>query len=35
MPVAQPSEWQRDYTSFNRDQLDLLRQGREVEVLAK
>ncbi|MGI9024896.1 MAG: formate dehydrogenase subunit alpha [Burkholderiaceae bacterium] len=35
MPVAQPSEWQRDFASVNREQLDLLRQGREVEMMAK
>ena len=28
MPVAQPSEWQRDYAAFNRTQLDLLAQAR-------
>ncbi len=28
MPVAQPSEWQKDYARFNRTQLDLLEIGR-------
>jgi formate dehydrogenase major subunit len=27
MPVAQPSDWQRDYATFNREQLDLLAQA--------
>ena len=27
MPVAQPSEWQKDYAAFNRTQLALLAQG--------
>jgi formate dehydrogenase major subunit len=28
MPVAQPSEWQRSYSRFNREQLDLLNKSR-------
>jgi len=37
MPVAQPSEWQKDYAAFNRTQLELLAQGQaETEsALAK
>jgi formate dehydrogenase major subunit len=27
MPVAQPSDWQKDYATFNREQLDLLAQA--------
>ncbi len=35
MPVQQPSEWQKDYASFNRTQLGLLAQGQgRVEVPA-
>jgi len=36
-PVAQPSEWQKDYARFNRQQLDLASQGRHPDeaVLAK
>jgi formate dehydrogenase major subunit len=26
MPVEQPSQWQKDYSRFNTEQLDLLRQ---------
>ncbi len=29
MPVAQPSEWQKDYATFNREQLALLEDGQE------
>ncbi len=35
MPVAQPSEWQRDYADFNRNQLDLLARAKPVEVVGK
>jgi formate dehydrogenase major subunit len=35
--VMQPSEWQQRYADFNRQQLDLLAQGRErkAEVFGK
>jgi formate dehydrogenase major subunit len=35
MPVAQPSTWQREYRDFSTAQLDLLAQGRGVEVVGK
>ena len=35
MPVAQPSTWQREYQDFTTTQLDLLAQGRGVEVVGK
>ena len=35
MPVAQPSEWQKDYAAFNKTQLDLLAQARHTEVMGK
>ena len=33
--VMQPSEWQREYADFNREQLALLAQARGVEVVGK
>jgi formate dehydrogenase major subunit len=33
MPVAQPSEWQKEYTQFNRTQLDLADTRRWAEVV--
>ena len=36
MPVAQPSEWQKDYAKFNTEQLGFLAQAKEpAEALAK
>jgi len=32
MPVAQPSEWQRKYSQFNREQLGLL-AGESAQLL--
>jgi formate dehydrogenase major subunit len=33
--VMQPSEWQKDYADFNREQLDLLAQARGEAVIGK
>ncbi len=33
--VMQPSEWQRDYVDFNRQQLDLLAQARDTAATVK
>jgi formate dehydrogenase major subunit len=33
--VMQPSDWQRDYADFNRQQLELLAQARPAEVVGK
>jgi formate dehydrogenase major subunit len=33
LPVAQPSEWQRQYQRFNREQLDLLKGEKAAEPL--
>jgi formate dehydrogenase major subunit len=33
--VMQPSDWQRGYADFNRQQLDLLAQARTAEVGGK
>ncbi|MCA0177371.1 MAG: formate dehydrogenase subunit alpha [Proteobacteria bacterium] len=35
MPVTQPSEWQRGYVSFSREQLELLAAGREAETTGR
>jgi formate dehydrogenase major subunit len=35
MPVAQPSEWQRGYAAFNRNQLALLAEAKPAEVVGK
>ncbi len=32
MPVAQPSDWQKDYGQFNRTQLDLLARAKEGDA---
>jgi formate dehydrogenase major subunit len=32
MPVEQPSQWQQDYSRFNTEQLDLLRQRELANV---
>nr|WP_315201784.1 formate dehydrogenase subunit alpha [uncultured Albidiferax sp.] len=34
MPVAQPSEWQKSYATFNQNQLDLLQAASTAPVLA-
>ena len=34
MPVAQPSEWQKSYATFNQNQLDLLQAASKAPVLA-
>ena len=34
MPVAQPSEWQKSYATFNQNQLDLLQAASHKPVLA-
>ena len=32
MPVTQPSEWQKDYEAFDRQQMDLLKQGQDAHA---
>jgi formate dehydrogenase major subunit len=35
LPVAQPSEWQRSYTRFNKVQEDLLKNRETAAAVAK
>jgi formate dehydrogenase major subunit len=35
MPVSQPSEWQREFSRFDKVQAELLEQRHAVEVTGK
>ena len=35
MPVSQPSEWQREFSRFDKVQADLLQQRHAAEVVGR